>query len=272
MHQSQQHTAEAARLSRHSREAHGAQFNEIDMVASAFEQMHQTSGEVAISANRVVAAADSAEVSAQQGKAVVEETRHAMEELMHYISNAKPQVESLARNSDNISQILEVITGIAEQTNLLALNAAIEAARAGDQGRGFAVVADEVRNLARRTQDSVVEIRQVIGALQQGTQDVVSAILSSHEQANITQQRSQQAVVMIEAITHSVATIQEMSNQIESAIKEQGKVSGEISENVSNIRKASETVTQAAVQSSQKPDELQQQAENQQRQVDQFKV
>ena len=272
VHQSQQHTAEAARLSRHSREALGAQFNEIDMVASAFEQMHQTSGEVAISANRVVAAADSAEVSAQQGKAVVEETRHAMEELMHYISNAKPQVESLARNSDNISQILEVITGIAEQTNLLALNAAIEAARAGDQGRGFAVVADEVRNLARRTQDSVVEIRQVIGALQQGTQDVVSAILSSHEQANITQQRSQQAVVMIEAITHSVATIQEMSNQIEIAIKEQGKVSGEISENVSNIRKASETVTQAAVQSSQMLDELQQLAENQQRQVDQFKV
>ena len=118
----------------------------------------------------------------------------------------------------------------------------------------------------------MVEIRQVIGALQQGTQDVVSAILSSHEQANITQQRSQQAVVMIEAITHSVATIQEMSNQIEIAIKEQGKVSGEISENVSNIRKASETVTQAAVQSSQMLDELQQLAENQQRQVDQFKV
>ena len=272
VHQSQQHTAEAARLSRHSREALGAQFNEIDMVASAFEQMHQTSGEVAISANRVVAAADSAEVSAQQGKAVVEETRHAMEELMHYISNAKPQVESLARNSDNISQILEVITGIAEQTNLLALNAAIEAARAGDQGRGFAVVADEVRNLARRTQDSVVEIRQVIGALQQGTQDVVSAILSSHEQANITQQRSQQAVVMIEAITHSVATIQEMSNQIEIAIKEQGKVSGEISENINSIRKASEMVTRSAESSSSMLDDLEQLAHHQQLLVSQFKV
>ena len=272
VHQSRQNTEQASQLSSGSREALRAQFNEIDLVASAFEEMHQTSAEVAQSANRVVVAADSAEVSAQQGKAVVEETRIAMEELMHYISTAKPKVEELSRNSDSISQILEVITAIAEQTNLLALNAAIEAARAGEQGRGFAVVADEVRNLARRTQDSVVEIRQVIGNLQSGTGQVVSAILSSHEQANVTQQRSQQAVVMIEQITRSISTIQEMSNQIEIAVKEQGKVSGEISQNVNNIRKASETVTVAAEESNEMLEGLHRLADQQQQLVDQFKV
>ena len=272
VHQSRHHTVEAGRLSSSSREALQAQFNEIDLVASACEEMHQTSSEVAQSANRVVAAADSAELSAQQGKAVVEEISQAMSELMQQISSAKPRVEELARNSDNISQILEVITAIAEQTNLLALNAAIEAARAGEQGRGFAVVADEVRNLARRTQDSVVEIRQVIAALQSGTSQVVSAILASHEQAHLTQQRSSQAVVTLEAITHAIATIQEMSNQIEIAIKEQGKVSGEISQNINSIRKTSELVTQSAESSSAMFDDLEQLSHQQQLLVGQFKV
>lgn len=195
-----------------------------------------------------------------------------MSQLMAYISSAKPEVEALAENSDSISQILEVITAIAEQTNLLALNAAIEAARAGEQGRGFAVVADEVRNLARRTQDSVVEIRQVIGNLQSGTEQVVSAIIASHEQANVTHQNAQQAVVVIEQITQAIATIQEMSNQIEIAVKEQGQVSGEISENVNNIRKASETVDLAADESNQMLEGLQALANQQQQLVNQFKV
>lgn len=271
-HQSHQMTAQSRTLSSQSSQALQAQFNEIDLVASAFEEMHQTSGEVAQSANRVVAAADSAELSAQKGKLVVEETQIAMSQLMQYISSAKPEVEELAKNSDNISQILEVITAIAEQTNLLALNAAIEAARAGEQGRGFAVVADEVRNLARRTQASVVEIRQVIGNLQSGTEQVVNAIIASHDQASVTHQNAQQAVRVIEQITHAIATIQEMSNQIEIAVKEQEKVSGEISENVNNIRKASETVTCAAQESNQTQEGLQALANQQQALVNQFRV
>ncbi|CAV18151.1 methyl-accepting chemotaxis protein [Vibrio atlanticus] len=265
-------TSQAKASASSTRESSESQFKEVDLVATAAEEMTQTSGLVVQNAEIAVDAACEANRSAQQGQQVIELSAGEMRKLVARMSSAVPIVEELAKNNGNITEILSVIEGISEQTNLLALNAAIEAARAGEQGRGFAVVADEVRNLASRTQSSVGEIRAVIDKVHAGTQDVVEAIQEGNILANDTALHVQKAVEDLGSIFTSIEAISDMNNQIVRAAEEQQSVSGEVNQSVVNIRDLSAKILDQAAASEQVGSEIDQLSQQQQKLVNQFKV
>ncbi|MGV2422860.1 UNVERIFIED_CONTAM: methyl-accepting chemotaxis protein [Pseudomonas aeruginosa] len=248
------------------------QFREIDQVATASHEMTATAQDVARSAAQAADAARGADQATRDGLALIDRTTQSYDSLAANLTSAMGQVEQLASSSEEIGSVLEVIRAIAEQTNLLALNAAIEAARAGDAGRGFAVVADEVRNLARRTQDSVEQIRGVIEGLQQGTRDVVDAMHGSHRQAQGSVEQVDEAVAALQRIGEAVTVINDMNLQIASAAEEQSSVAEEINRNVAAIRDVTESLSSQAEESAQVSQSLNRLANHQQGLMEQFKA
>ena len=263
---------QSSEIARQTSEGMQVQFREIDQVATASNEMSATAHDVANSASNAANAAKGADQSARDGMSIIERSTRDINQLADEVSKAVTEVEALAVNSEQIGSVLEVIRSIAEQTNLLALNAAIEAARAGESGRGFAVVADEVRNLAKRTQDSVEEIRIVIERIQTGTRGVVATMHSSQTQAHNNAGQIRQAVDALGKISDAVTVISDMNLQIASAAEQQSAVAEEVNRNVSAIRTVTETLTEQATESAAISSQLNALASQQMKLMDQFRV
>jgi len=248
------------------------QRSETDMIATAMNEMTATVQEVARSAESAAGAANSTNNEAQSGSEIVKNTAKTIAQLRTDVENASNVIHQLENDSDNIGTILDVIKNIAEQTNLLALNAAIEAARAGEQGRGFAVVADEVRTLASRTQESTLEIEEMITKLQTGAKNAVEVMDKGQNQAKAGESQAKEAAESLDAITLSIITINEMNTHIASASEEQSATVDEMNRNIINISQISDQTATGAQQTTQSANELATLANNLQHLITQFKI
>lgn len=145
-------------------------------------------------------------------------------------------ITKLGESSQEIGNVIKVISSIAQQTNLLALNATIEAARAGDAGRGFAVVANEVKELAKQTAKATEDITSKITGIQKDSTsavDAVAAIGQTIEKLN----------GIAGAIAASVEEQSATTNEVSRIVQESAKGVLNITDNVKVVsQSASETL------------------------------
>ncbi|MBB1487188.1 methyl-accepting chemotaxis protein [Oceanospirillum sediminis] len=235
-----------SQIAANSRRSADEQHRQIEQIVNSFNEMVNSAQEIA--GQTQTASQQSREVGQQSslGQQKVQSTLSDINQLNAEIEESVSVVNQLEKDSDNITQVLDVIKGVAEQTNLLALNAAIEAARAGEQGRGFAVVADEVRTLAQRTQNSASEIEQMIMRLQEGVSSAVQAMNLSQKKALQTVKNSSAVSDTLEHISQLIDQIADFNCQIASASEAQTMVSNQIEQTLHGIHQSASDTAQGA--------------------------
>jgi len=255
-------------------------------VASASEELSSTSQQITANSEETSAQAKVVSDAAQQvsqnlqtvatgaeemGASIKEIAKNATEAAKVATSAVKvaetttATVSKLGESSNEIGQVIKVITSIAQQTNLLALNATIEAARAGEAGKGFAVVANEVKELAKETAKATEDISRKIEAIQTDTKAAVEAIASI---SGVINQINDISGTIATAVEEQNATTNEMSRNVSEA----AHGSGEITSNITGVAQAAESTSQGAGDTQKAAQQLVDTSTQLRRLVEKFKI
>jgi methyl-accepting chemotaxis protein len=242
--------------------------------------------QVADNTELVTAVAEKTALSANDGEQMLQQAVHQMNIIEGKTSETVKVVGELEEKSQQIGQIVEVISGISGQTNLLALNAAIESARAGESGRGFAVVAEEVRKLAEQSQEAAKQITLLINDVQikikeaavfmnegkkevdTGAQVVAAAGQNFGEILTMVNDMTKQVREILPAIQEVTGGTQNVVNAVE-AIDQESKNTAVQSQNISAVMEEQSTSVEEIASASR---ELANMAETLQEAIRAFKV
>jgi len=248
------------------------QRDQITQVSAAMQEMVSTSDEIASNTSDTDQSAREAARLADTGQATVSAAVQSVSRLAEQVQEGSLRVQRLEQESGEIGSVLEVIQSIAEQTNLLALNAAIEAARAGEAGRGFSVVADEVRGLAKRVQDSTVDIERIVSNLQSGAAGAVVDMSKARQLAEEASDQAGKSGSALSEILAAVNRIVDMTTQVASATEQQRTTAAEMTRNVEASSTAIDDLTADIAQVNQSGKSLAAMAEEMNKLVRRFQV
>jgi twitching motility protein PilJ len=172
--------------------------------------------------------------TAKRGADAVHDTITGMDDMREQIQETAKRIKRLGESSQQIGEIVELITDIAEQTNILSLNAAIQAAMAGEAGRGFAVVADEVQRLAERSGEATKQIAELVKTIQADTNEAVASMEQATNgvvEATRLADAAGQALGEIESVNEQLATlIVDIANDARSSSESATVVSGSMAQ------------------------------------------
>jgi twitching motility protein PilJ len=229
-------TGNAQKTATELAQASNQQAREIASASAAVTDMAESMSTVSHDADNSAQVAQQSVEIAQKGAQVVRSTIGSMENIRETIQETSKRIKRLGESSQEIGDIVGLITEIADQTNILALNAAIQASTAGDAGRGFAVVADEVQRLAERAGNATKQIEGLVNTIQADTNEAVKSMEISTAGVVSGASMAEDAGVALKEIETVSTELSNLIKGISNSTKQQSNVALSVSDSMNVIQ------------------------------------
>lgn len=243
-------TKDAKALSQRLLASTHKQTEEIKGAEISVQLITQSVGEVDAAAAKAAEVGRHTQEATTRGALAVRNTIAGMDAIREHIQDTSKRIKRLGESSQEIGEIVDLISDITEQTNVLALNAAIQAASAGEAGRGFSVVAEEVQRLAERSAEATKQIGALVKTIQSDTHDAVAAMEKSTlgvvEGAKLSE-ASGQSLEEIERVSNELSAL---INSISVSTQVQTEMAEDVAAVMKDIMQITEQTTQGTRQSS----------------------
>lgn len=229
---------------------------EISEASSSVKRMAAKMTAMSADAAETSTVANSSVEIAKSGAKVVKNTIKGMDTIREQIQDTAKRIKRLGESSQEIGDIVSLITDIADQTNILALNASIQASMAGDAGRGFAVVADEVQRLAERSSSATRQIEALVRTIQSDTHEAVISMERTTSDVVSGASLTNDAGVALEEIERVSKNISALIADISGAANQQAESAATISQSMNTIKDTTSSTAEGTLAAANQVGEL----------------
>lgn len=224
------------------------QSSKIEETTIAILGMSESISEISDAATESAKVAKQSLAAAEKGTLAVRESIAGMNEIRTHIQDTSKRIKRLGESSQEIGEIVALITDITDQTNVLALNAALQATAAGEAGHGFTVIAQEVQRLAERSAEASKQISELIVTIQGDTQDAIAAMERSTLGAAKGAKRSDAAGRALEEIEGVSKQLAQLVTNIFDITNTQTQAANKVVANMEDILHVTRQTTEGTLQ------------------------
>jgi methyl-accepting chemotaxis protein len=221
---------------------------QVSDAIAAINEMAVSIQQVAENAGQCAQVSEESTVHAKEGAQAVRDTNASMESIREHVQETARAIKRLGESSQEIGNIVQLISDIADRTSILALNASIQAAMAGDAGRGFAVVAEEVQRLAERSTNATKQIDTLIKNIQGEINEAGTSMEDSIQQVVEGSKLADGAYTKLQEIENVTTRLGELIQSISMASKQQARASENIAKTMEEVGEISSQTSAASRQ------------------------